>query len=88
MKNRRLGKISISREMIDHDLKDVIDVFAIMKLIPVRAEFMYCSNDVEYVAISERFEVVPEGNMIPEYAVDVTYENGKVKDVIVKQKEC
>ena len=86
MNNRRLGRIRISIEMIDHDHKDIIDIFAIMKLVPVRAEFIYCSNEVEYIAISDRFEIVPEGHIIPEYAVDVTYENGKVKYVKVVLK--
>ena len=86
MNNRRLGRIRISIEMIDNDLKDIIDIFAIMKLVPVRAEFIYCSNEVEYIAISDRFEIVPEGHIIPEYAVDVTYENGRVNDVKVVLK--
>jgi len=86
MNNRRLGRIRISIEMIDHALKDIVDIFAIMKLVPVRAEFIYCSNEVEYIAISDRFEIVPEGHIIPEYAVDVTYENGRIKDVKVVLK--
>lgn len=86
MKNRRLGKIRISREMIDHDLKDIVDIFAIMKFVPVRAEFLYCYNEIEYIAISDRFEVVLEGDIIPEYTIDVTYENGRVNDVKVVLK--
>ena len=86
MNNRKLGRIKINCEMIDHEPERVAEVFALLKFVPVRAEHYYHIDEIEYIAISERFEDVPFGCIIPEYKLTISQDkDGRVNLVEVEQ---
>jgi hypothetical protein len=86
MNNRKLGRTRISCKMIDHEPERVAEVFALLKFVPVRAECLHYLNEIEYVAISERFENVPFGQIVPEYKLTISQdEDGRVNLVEVEQ---
>ena len=88
MRHRNLGKIKISRNVIDNELGVVIKVFSILKLIPVKTEWVYDADAVEYTAISDRFDELPENTIIPEYKIIIKADgNGDVVNVDVEKKE-
>lgn len=69
MKDRRIGKFTISKHMID---ECPLQVLAVMKdMIIIRAEFLYYSDEVEYVGIHPSFEVKPDGEVPRSYTADI-----------------
>ncbi len=86
MNHRDLGRVSISSEMILNHPEQVAEVFALLKFIPIHAEHKLYNNDIEYVALSERFEEVQTGCIIPYYQLNITQDKcGKVNLVEVEQ---
>ena len=72
--------------MIDLEADRVAEVFSILKFVPVRAECLYHLCEIEYVAISERFEELPFGQIIPEYKLTISQDSdGRVNLVEVEQ---
>lgn len=67
MNDNRIGRFSISRQMIERDPATVRAVMG--RCIIVRCEMLYAFDHLEYMAISPDFYEVEEGSVIPEYAV-------------------
>ena len=84
MTDRNLGRFTIPGAMIREQPERIAEVFALLKLVPVRCEFLYHQNAAEYIAISERFPEVPTGMIIPEYQIKISQdEDGRVNLVEV-----
>lgn len=64
---RTIGRFSIPLEMVEGNAPLVRKIMGTCVI--VRCEYMYGKNSFDYVAISPEFDVVEEGQMIPEYAV-------------------
>jgi len=61
-----LGRFAIPRRMIQLDVNAVMDLLSDM--VVVRAELIYASDAIEYIAISHKyFAEVPEGSSPPIY---------------------
>lgn len=85
MTNRNLGKFRIRVHFVEQEPERVAELFALLKIVPVRCELLYAVPAFEYIAISERFPEVPIGMEIPEYDLQVTRsEAGDIKLVEVK----
>lgn len=79
MNNRNLGRIKINLEIIDSEPERASEIFALLKFVPIRAECLHYEHVIEYVAIAERFEEVPLGQVIPEYKLIVSQDpDGRV----------
>jgi hypothetical protein len=63
--DRRLGIFSISMPCIDITRDAVRQVMG--ACIIVRAECLYAEDRILYTAISPHFDLLPEGEMIPQY---------------------
>lgn len=68
---RKLGRFYLSAERIRQKWPELCAlVFA--RVVVVRAEMLWQTNAVEYLAYSEDFEPVPEGVAPPEYQFLIT----------------
>ena len=67
---KRPGRIYVSREMIETNPDMVRDVFAPILVVEARTRFV--TNDVEFICYCEEFEEQDDGNVIPEYTIDLT----------------
>jgi len=74
MKNRRLGKFTISSMMIERSPEIVRAVMG--RCIIVRCEMLFEFDALEYVAISPDFDEVQPGMISPKY--DVITDNGDI----------
>jgi len=87
MNARQLGKIKIFRTFVLEEPDGVAAAFALLKLVPVRVELLFSEDVFEYTAISERFNEVPDGEMIPEYSLSIEADSqGYPFEIIVAQK--
>jgi len=85
--SNQIGKFEISLRFAVDFPEKLASVFAMLKLVPVRAEVLFHKDCIEYVAISERFEEVPKGCIPPEYELEVeSDDNGWPSAVIVKKE--
>ncbi len=76
MKNK-LGKFVISNSILQN-INAHEDLMRLMgRLIVVRAEQQYHLNGIEFIAMSEYFKEVPEGELTPEYRF--TFDYGEIK---------
>jgi hypothetical protein len=73
MRDKRLGKFTLSREEIDNYPDNVRLVMK--ECIIVRAEFMYDRDCIEYTAICDQFSPIPEGGYPYEYKVKIEQED-------------
>ena len=86
MNARQLGRFSITNDMLINQPEVVAEMFAILKIIPVRAEQMFATDTIEYTAISERFEEVLRGHIPPLYKFNIDQsEAGNVELVEVER---
>ena len=67
--DRRIGRFSLAHQLIDRDPDAVQAVMA--RVIVVRCESMYATDTFDYVALSDDFEMVPAGRVLPEYEVHI-----------------
>ena len=74
IKNRRLGKFYITFDAIEIDHEYVRQ--AMGEVIIVRAEALWHSGMIEYIAVSKHFDIVEEGFIFPEYKVIIHSEKG------------
>jgi len=82
--SRRLGRFVINTIVIE---KDAESVYAVMgQCIPVRAEQVYERDGIEYVAISDQFDPVPHGVVVPEYVANITRTEGEPIEVTFTRK--
>lgn len=72
--DNRVGRFRISMPVFFADLEMVREVMR--RVIVVRAEMMYVTDSIDYVAVSEEFDEAPEYSEAPWYEVGVDY--GKV----------
>lgn len=66
---RRLGKFSISWVLIDDNPQVVRQLLS--KMIIVRAETLYHDRSIEYIAMCDDFDVIPEGMIVPQYDIEI-----------------
>jgi len=84
--SRNLGCFGITPGAIDDC---VPEVFAILKLVPVRVEFLYHSQRFEYIAVSEYFDPVPFGMEIPRYELLISRDkHGKISATVSRKTPC
>lgn len=75
MNDRQIGKIEVDEEFIrDHPGK-IAEVFALLKLVPVRAELMFRNRSIEYYALSDQFDEIPEWEVVPGYKIEVEFDH-------------
>ena len=73
---RKLGRFSITRDMIDTSPDMVAG--AMSGMLVVRAELQYHSDAIAYIAMSDFFDFVPLHGQVPEYEANVRA--SKIKD--------
>lgn len=74
IRDNRLGRFQVACEFIGLSV-EMADLWS--RCVPVRAESLWHSDVIEYIAISAEFDPVPRGAKIPEY--DVIVEGGRVR---------
>lgn len=80
---KRVGRFTISHKMIY--LKPEAAKKVLSETIVVRAESLFYTERIEYLAYSEHFDKVSPNQMPPEYDVEVTEEfNGEEVEYEVK----
>lgn len=71
MTNRNIGKFTIDGFFLETKPETIAEVFALLKIVPVRCEFLHYMKKFEYIAISEKFKKIPEGMCVPEYELKI-----------------
>lgn len=86
MNIRQLGKFFIDRQWVKEEPEKVAEVFAMLKLVPLRCDGFFGRDRVEYIGISERFTEIQQGMIIPEYTLKITQsEAGNIELVEVEK---
>lgn len=84
MNYRQIARFSIDDRKVRHNPDEIAQIFSLLKLVPVRAEAMFHKWSIDYVAVSERFSHVTEGEVPPEVEFVVTKDStGNVTEVEV-----
>jgi membrane protein CcdC involved in cytochrome C biogenesis len=68
----RLGRFKVSQELLMQDWKQLLPLMASM--VVVRCELHFWPPTFEYEALSEMFDVLPLGVVVPEYRIICTRE--------------
>lgn len=77
---RRLGKLTISRELLVNEWPSLLQVFA--RFVPVSCNANFVTDSLHYVGFSSDFEVIEQGIEPPEYGVELqSGANGKAEFV-------
>jgi len=75
---RRRGRFNVSRDLIDAPSHILFEFFK--NFIIVRAEFMYDSDSIEYIAVSWLFSPIEKGIETPDYNFEITeQEDGSIE---------
>lgn len=73
----RIGKFYLPIELIkDEDSFDTVREI-LGETVIVRAECLYAQGRIEYTAICQHFDLVPEGSIVPEYDVMISSDKAK-----------
>jgi len=87
MDYRQLGKFEISTELIVKRTDDVREAFRALGCVVVETKTSFVRNTIRYVAVCDRFEKVPLGEMIPEYKIRVSIDSDGQAMVVVERCE-
>ena len=71
MNSQQLGKFSISEDLVRNNPEIVAEAFKAMRLVPVRVETHFYGKEIEYIGISEQFDKVKKGMIVPPYLVHI-----------------
>lgn len=88
LNDRKLGFFTIDINIVRHDPEEVAEVFAMLKIVPVKAEHRMDLHAIEYLAIGERFEEIPKGQLAPRYELKITKsKSGNIELIEVEKVE-
>ncbi|MBW1853097.1 MAG: hypothetical protein JRJ00_00190 [Deltaproteobacteria bacterium] len=86
IKNKKIGSIEISLDLIENNLETVSKLFSKMEFVALRAECHIYINSIKYVGISRMFREIKEGEEIPEYRTMITQgEGGRIAYIEVEE---
>lgn len=80
--SRNIGRFTVSGALCRGSFLELRALFA--QVIVTRCEHMFWNDTFEYYAISDLFEPVPEGTMIPHYEITF-HTQGGVTSVTAKK---
>ena len=85
----RIGKISINISLIVEKLKEIEEVFSIMRFVPIRAEMMAHKMEIEYIGYSPMFNEIDECEEAPLYEVkaEKDAETDTIINVVARREE-
>ena len=69
LNDKKIGKFRIDARFVRREPERVFEAFKIMKFVPVRAEHLFCSEEIEYMGMADRFEEIAQGEQVPEYKI-------------------
>ena len=72
MMMNQIAKFCISSRWIERDPSEVAEVFAMLKIVPLRVEHLFHRGVFEYLAIGSQFRSVGGGEVVPEVEIKVT----------------
>jgi len=67
--SRKIGWFRIDRRDVDNRPRAVVEVFALLQILPLRAEYRPEWDAYEYMAVGPRFQEVPRGFPAGEYKI-------------------
>ena len=86
-KDRRIGRFSVTMEMVKEEPAAVAEAFADLRVVPIVAEPSMLLDGIDYRAWSPRFDQVGEHRDVPWYDLEVTKaDDGAVSYEFVKRK--
>jgi hypothetical protein len=80
---KRPGRVYVSRSLIEENAETIQGILGALLIVEARPRFV--TNDVEYIGYSEQFEEQDDGNVIPEYTINVTQEGDDISVEFVKE---
>ena len=86
MNKSNLGCFTVSARTFEKDLDQLVQIFSLLKIIPLRVRYDPRRHLYEYMAIGERFEEVPDSEVVPEYTFDITVDSVKNVELVVVKK--
>jgi len=75
MDYRQLGRFEVPTELIIKRTDDVREAFRALGCVIVETETSFVRNAIRYIAVCDRFDKVPLGEMIPEYKIRVSIDS-------------
>ncbi len=71
MTDRRLGKLVITREMMEDRFEQVKYIFRDLEFMPFDTQTCFYNDTIEYIGHSPKFKLVAKGSEVPNYPVRV-----------------
>ena len=87
MDKRRIGKIYLSRELIDwkKNWKEAQKILSLIGFFPVRVEYLAWNDTLEMIGYSDEFDEIEPGYKPPTYVLTVTRAGGDIEAVKVSR---
>ena len=67
----RLGRVQVSRKVIEDETRKVLEVFKFLDLLPVSIAQNFYPDVFEYLCFSPKFPILIEGALVPLYQIEV-----------------
>lgn len=85
MDSRQLGRYKISHALLEDEPRTALHITR--HTIPVRAEYLYAENCIEYVALSDNFRKLAIGGIPPYYNVIIRHnDEGGVAEITFEEE--
>lgn len=81
MNASRLGKFYISSQIVFAD--NAAEIFQALNFVPLRAELLAATDQFEYVGISDKFDLLSPGHIVPQYELATTADEDDNLSVVV-----
>jgi hypothetical protein len=87
MTDKQLGRFTVDGAEVRRSPEKTAEVFALMKCVPVRCEYLWAGCTLAYTAVSELFRGLTEGEEIPFYRLTVHVKDGVVERVEAEEEK-
>jgi len=84
MNNKQIGKFYLSDHFIRKNPEKVAHALGIINFIPFRVEHLYCSGKFLMEGLSDKFEEIKEGELVPFYDILINDLSGKITVSVTK----
>jgi len=68
---KRIGKFYINEEIIRDSPEAIVQLFHMIKFVPIRVESLYHRRSIEYLGYSDKFEKVTPGCIPYDYEINM-----------------